>query len=97
MARCGRAALLGAGPLNLKQHNQTLAGLYPSRQNRLTAIPTTERLLRAFNRIVVTTIRFGNTVKRYLTPLSDLQRIIVGLLGCPPDLYDRLTINLGFT
>ena len=62
--------------LNLKQNHQTLAGLYPSRQNRSTTIPTTERLLRAFNRIVVTTI--------------------VSLLGCPADLYDRLTTNLGF-
>lgn len=82
--------------LNLKQNHQALAGLYPSRQNRTTTIPTTERLLRAFNRIVVTTIRIGNSVKLYLTPLSDLQRTIVSLLGCPADLYDRLTTNLGF-
>ena len=82
--------------LNLKQNQQALAGLYPSRQNRTTTIPTTERLLRAFNRIVVTTIRIGNSVKLYLTPLSQLQRTIVSLLGCPVDLYDRLTTNLGF-
>ena len=67
--------------LNLKQDNQTLAGLYPSRKNRVTPVPTTEHLLHAFNRIVVTTIRIGNTVKLYLTPLSDLQRTILSLLG----------------
>jgi transposase len=82
--------------LNLKQDNQSLAGLYPSRKNRVTHVPTTERLLHAFNRIVVTTIRIGNSVKLYLTPLSDLQRTILSLLGCPADLYQRLTTNLGF-
>ena len=82
--------------LNLKHDNQALPGLYPSRKNRLTPIPTTERLLRAFNRIVVSTIRIGNTVKLYLTPLSDLQHTIVALFGCPADLYERLTSNLVF-
>ena len=82
--------------LNLKHDNQTLTGLYPSRKNRVTPVPTTERLLHAFNRIVVTTIRIGNTIKLYLTPLSDLQRTILSLLGCPADLYQRLTTNLGF-
>ena len=81
--------------LNLKQDNQALAGLYPSRKNRRTPAPTTERLLHAFNRIVVTTIQIGKTVKFYLTPLSNLQRTIIRLLGCPSDLYDRLSFNLG--
>jgi len=82
--------------LKLKQNNQALAGLYPSRKNRRTPIPTTERLLGAFNRIVITTIRIGNIVRLHLTPLSDLQRTILGVLGCPADLYEGLTGNLGF-
>jgi transposase len=74
----------------LKAKGQSLAGLYPGQPTRVTDQPTTERLLKAFDRIALVVIRSGRQVQRLLTPLNDLQRAILDLLGYPIDLYERL-------
>jgi len=76
----------------LEQHRH-LAGLYPGQPTRVTNQPTTERLLRAFDRIILTTIQTGKRIQRYLSPLSKLQQTILRDLECPRDLYQRLADN----
>ena len=74
----------------LKARDQSLAGLYPGQPTRVTDQPTTERLLKAFDHIALAVIRTGREVQRLLTPLNELQRAILDLLGYPSDLYERL-------
>lgn len=81
---------------NLKQDADALAGLYPSRHNRKTQRPTTERLLKAFDHIMITMLQIGDSMRVHVTKLSQLQTKILALLGCPADLYRRLVDNLGF-
>lgn len=74
----------------LLEQKCSLAGLYPGQPTRVTQQPTTERLLKAFDRIILTTIQTGKRVQRYLSPLSKLQQTILRDLECPRDLYQRL-------
>jgi hypothetical protein len=67
----------------LKARGQSLAGLYPGQPTQVTDQPTTERLLKAFDRIVLVLIRTGRMVQQLLTPLTDLQRALLDLLGYP--------------
>jgi hypothetical protein len=52
-----------------------------------TAEPTTERLLKAFDHVVLTLIRKGKQIYYQLTPLFDLQRTILRDVDCPRNLY----------
>jgi transposase len=79
----------------LADTQQTLVGLYPGQATRATNQPTTERLLLAFKPITLTIIRKGQQVERYVTPLSNLHKSILDLLGYPSDLYERLTMDFG--
>jgi len=79
----------------LANTQRTLVGLYPGQATRATDQPTTERLLLAFKPITLTILRKGNKIERHLTPLSNLQKSILKLLGYPHDLYDRLTMDFG--
>lgn len=74
----------------LQQAGRRLTGLYPGQPKRATDRPTTERLLTAFDHIILTTIRTGRKVQRFLTPLSELQQTILRHLDCPRDLYSQL-------
>ncbi|MBL7184617.1 MAG: hypothetical protein ISS50_09245, partial [Anaerolineae bacterium] len=68
-----------------------LSGLYAGNPKRRTARPTAELLLDAFDEITLI-IRFnqvGEIVEKYLTPLNELQRRILGLLGLSSDIYDQ--------
>ena len=70
-----------------------LSGLYAGNPKRRTTRPTAELLLGAFDDITLI-IRFnqvGEIVEKYLTPLNELQRRILGLLGLSSDIYDCLT------
>jgi transposase len=77
----------------LKARGQTLAGLYAGQPTRVTDQPTTERLLKAFDHIALVVIHTGRKLQRLLTPLNDLQRAILDLLGYPSDLYQHLVDN----
>jgi len=77
----------------LADTQQTLAGLYPGQHTRTTNQPTTERLLLAFKHITLTTTHTGNKAERHITPLSDLQKTILSLLGFPRHLYAQLAID----
>lgn len=67
-----------------------LAGLYAGQPKRVTAHPTTEQLLRAFQGITLTIWRTRTSRQSHLTPLSPLQRRILKLLKFPSMLYSRL-------
>jgi transposase len=70
-----------------------LSGLYAGNPKRRTARPTAELLLDAFDDITLI-IRFnqvGEIEEKYLTPLNELQRRILRLLGLSSDIYDCLT------
>jgi transposase len=74
---------------------QPLVGLYPGQATRATLQPTTERLLLAFKHITLVIVHMRKTIKRHLTPLSNLQKSIVKLLGYPRNLYGQLVMDSG--
>jgi transposase len=73
----------------LAQDKRTLPGLYPGQPTRITALPTTERLLRAFKPVSLTLVQKGTQIFYRLTPLLDLQHSILHDLACPSNLYQR--------
>lgn len=79
----------------LKTQKQTLVGLFPGQATRETAMPTTERLLKAFDHIALIVIHKGDRVERHLTTLSPLQKTILRLLKCPVSWYRQLEYNSG--
>ncbi len=74
----------------LRRGQESLAGLYEGNRKRATDRPTTERLLRAFEGIVLYRWQEGSQVSYQLSPLTDLQRRILDLMSLPADLYARL-------
>jgi transposase len=74
---------------SLAQDKRTLPGLYPGQPTRITALPTTERLLRAFKTVSLTLVQKGAQIFYLFTPLSELQRMILHDLACPSNLYQR--------
>jgi transposase len=81
-----RQQLLNAGEM--------LSGLYAGNPKRQTARPTTERLLRAFRGITLTIVQLPNQSIRHITPLSELQRRILALLGLSNSIYENLALPL---
>ena len=78
---------------SLAEEQDTLSGLYDGNPKRRTARPTAELLLDAFDDITLL-IRFnqvGEIEEKYLTPLNELQKRILNLLGLSSDIYDCLT------
>lgn len=78
---------------SLAEEQETLSGLYAGNPKRHTARPTAELLLDAFDDITLI-IRFnqvGEIEEKHLTPLNELQRRILRLLGLSSDIYDCLT------
>lgn len=76
----------------LRAAGETLRGLYAGNPKRETARPTTERLLKAFRGITLTVVQLPDQTIRHVTPLSDLQRRILALLGLPASLYEDLAL-----
>jgi hypothetical protein len=66
-----------------------LTCLYAGNPKRATAHPTAERLLEAFQRITLTRIEGPDQIRyhHHLTPLSQLQQRILGLLNFSVDIY----------
>lgn len=77
----------------LAENNERLAGLYAGNPKRSTSRPTAEMLLEAFQNITLSKVVANRQRYRHLTPLSDLQKTILALLGMPTAIYDRLAVD----
>jgi transposase len=75
----------------LAEQQQEIAGLFAGNPKRRTTLPTTERLLEAFNEITLTIVSGPGFVQRHLPPLSALQQQILALCGFSSVVYTRLT------
>lgn len=69
---------------------QPLRGLYAGNPKRATPNPTAERLLQAFSDITLYSMTDDQQTTYQVTPLSALQRRILGLLGIPESVYTSL-------
>jgi transposase len=78
----------------LQRQNRTLAGLYAGNPKRSTGRPTTERLLKAFKEITLTTVEMPGQFIRHVTPLTELQSRILRLLGLSPSTYSDLAVAI---
>ena len=79
----------------LQASGEELAGLYAGNPTRSTASPTTERLLEAFENTTLTIVHLPDQKTLcHITPLSDLQRRILGLLDLAPIMYDQLAATV---
>jgi transposase len=76
----------------LQASGEALRGLYAGNPKRQTTRPTTERLLKAFRGITLTVVQLPDQTIRHVTPLSELQRRILALLGLPALIYDDLAL-----
>jgi transposase len=80
----------------LADNQEKLPGLYEGNRKRATAQPTTERLLRAFEGIVLYCVPTGEQINYQLTPLADLHKRILHLMSLPANLYARLVPGAEF-
>lgn len=78
---------------NLAASGETLSGLYAGNAKRVTAQPTAERLLAAFEEVTLTIVEAGSQRIRHLTPLSALQQRILALLDLNVQVYSKLTVH----
>lgn len=68
-----------------------LSGLYAGQPKRVTAHPTAELLLQAFDELTLTVVVLNpSQTVRHLTALSSLQLRIVALLGLSAQIYTQL-------
>jgi transposase len=74
----------------LKQNQEQLTGLIANNPKKGIDNPTTERLLKAFDKITLTTVHLPDRVIRHVTPLTALQIRILELLGLSPTVYTKL-------
>lgn len=74
----------------LKKAGESLSGLYAGNPKRETARPTTEKLLKAFRGVTLTSVRLPQETIRHVTALSPLQQRILTLLGLPVSIYEQL-------
>lgn len=68
----------------------SITGLYEGNPSRSTTRPTTERLLRAFQPITLTSVSLPGQHIIHLTPLTPVQLQILALLGLPESIYTDL-------
>jgi transposase len=74
----------------LRSAGEMLDGLYAGNPKRQTAQPTTERLLKAFRYIDLSVVLLPDQTIYHVTPLSELQKRILDLLGMKPTIYEGL-------
>ncbi len=79
----------------LKSNNEQLMGLHAENPKKKTNSPTTERLLKAFSHITLTTGVVAGHEFRHISPLSPLQTKILSLLGMNQSVYYDLAHNSG--
>lgn len=78
---------------NLKQNKEKLTGLIENNPKKGIDHPTTERLLKTFDEITLTTVHLPDRVIQHITPLTTLQTRILELLGLSAAVYTRLAEN----
>ena len=78
---------------NLKQNNEKLTGLIENNPKKGIDNPTTERLLKTFDEITLTTVHLPHRILQHITPLTTLQTRILELLGLSAAVYTRLAEN----
>ena len=78
---------------NLKQNNEKLTGLIENNPKKGIDNPTTERLLKTFDEITLTTVHLPDRIIQHITPLTTLQTCILELLGLSAAVYTRLAEN----
>ena len=74
----------------LADQHEGIAGLYAGNPKRTTARPTAEALVQAVQLIHLSVVTLGQQAHWHLTPLSALQKRILGLLDRSSTIYDRL-------
>ncbi len=74
----------------LREHEETLSGIYAGNPKRSTARPTTEMILKAFRGIDLTVISFNGDKQYCMASLTPVQVRILALLGFPLILYNGL-------
>jgi transposase len=74
----------------LSHQAEPLRGLYAGNPKRATPNPTAERLLQAFADITLYSVTDDQQTTYQVTPLSALQRRILGLLSIPETVYTSL-------
>lgn len=78
----------------LKQNQEKLTGLIENNPKKGIDNPTTERLLKTFRGIYLSTVLLPNQEPvRHITRLSILQIRILELLGLSPTIYSQLADN----
>ena len=77
----------------LKQNQEKLAGLIENNPKKGIDNPTTERILKVFDRITLTIVHLPGQTIRHIPQLTPLQNRILELLGLSPDVYTRLAEN----
>lgn len=75
---------------NLAADGATLTGLYAGAPKKVTARPTAERVLAAFEGLTLYTVRIGKRVHRQLSPLTTLQKRILNYIGLSLSIYKAL-------
>jgi transposase len=75
----------------LAQEKAELAGIYPGNPKRSTATPTTERMLAAFDNINLLLVPVAGRTHSQITPLTEVQKRILGLWGLSETLYTHLS------
>ena len=78
---------------NLKQNKEKLTGLIENNPKKGIDNPTTERLLKAFDEITLTSVRMPDRVIQHVTPLTTLQTRILEILGLSATIYTQLAEN----
>ncbi len=78
---------------NLKQNKEKLTGLLENNPKMGIDNPTTERLLKTFDEITLTTVHLSDRILQHITPLTTLQTRILELLGLSAAVYTRLAEN----
>jgi len=71
----------------LHDQQASITGLYEGNPRRSTTRPTTERLLRAFQPITLTSVALSGQHILHLSPLTPVQLQILTLLGLPKSIY----------
>jgi transposase len=77
----------------LKQNQEKLAGLIENNLHKGIDNPTTERLLKAFDKVTLTIVHLPGQAIRHITPLTSVQTRILDLLGLSTAVYTRLAEN----
>lgn len=74
----------------LKDNHEQLTGLIENNPKKGIDNPTTERLLKAFDKVTMTIVHLPDQVIHHVTPLTALQTRILELLGLSPTVYTNL-------